>query len=166
MSSPPPHPAPPAELHPVHPAPAPTTHAAQSHAAQALPPGPAAPRIGRAGNLLYVSATLLASAWAMVLLFVVYPRQPVDAGYTDDDAPVVSPEGNVTTVKRWQVEEAVKSHGYLSPSEEQVRLFDEQRAQTLRDVRRDKLIWFLVAAAFPGAGLLLLRVWFLWKSRS
>ena len=159
MSTPPPHPAPPPELHPAQPAPA-------AHPARSPPPEPAAPRIGRAGNLLYVSASLLASAWAMVLLFVVYPRQPIDAGYTDDDVPVVSPEGNVTAVKRWQVEEAVKSRGYLSPSEEQVRLFDEQRAKTTRDVRRDKLIWFMVAAAFPGAGLLLLRVWFLWKSRS
>jgi len=155
MSQPPLPPAPPAEPHPVH----------RVHGAHAAEPVARAPRIGPAGNLLYVSATMLASLWAVVLLFVVYPRQPLDTGYADDDVPVVSPEGNVVTVKHWQVEEAIRAQGYMAPSDEQVRLFAERRAETIRDVKRDKLIWFMVAAAFPGAGLLVLRLWFLWKGR-
>jgi len=157
-------------LHPVQPKPEPHAAAGASRgtggeAGVAPPSRP--PRLALpAGSLLYLSATLLSTLWAVVVLFVVYPRQPIDAGYTDDDAPVVSPEGNVVTVKRWQVEEAVKSGGYLAPSDEQVRLFQEQRQKTTRNVKRDKLFWFLAAAVFPGVGLVVLRGWFLWWRRA
>jgi hypothetical protein len=157
-------------LHPVQPKPEPRA-AAGAPGATGVQAGSGAPRRTPrpalpVGTLLYLSATLLSTLWAMVVLFVVYPRQPIDAGYTDDDAPVVSPEGNVVTVKQWRVEEAIKSGGYLAPSDEQVRLFEEQRQKTTRDVKRDKLFWFLAAAAFPGVGLVLLRGWFLWWRRA
>jgi hypothetical protein len=111
------------------------------------------------GDLLYVSAMLLSSLWAAVLLFVVYPQSPVDAGFTDDDVPVMSLQGNVVTVKRAALAEALESHRYLPASREQVEFFDAQRAATLTAVKRDKLFWFVAAAALPGAGLLLLRLW-------
>jgi len=112
------------------------------------------------GELLYLSAVLLSTLWAAVLLFVVYPQSEVNAGFTDDDVPVMSLQGNVVTVKRAELEEALASHRYLAASQEQVDYFDAQRAATLAAVKRDKLFWFVAAAAFPGAGLLLLRIWF------
>ncbi len=112
------------------------------------------------GDLLYLSATLLAGLWAAVLLFVVYPRDPVDAGYAPDDVPVMSLQGNVVTVKRAALQEALESGRYLPASREQVDYFEAQRAATLAAVRRDKLFWYAAAAAFPGAGLLLFRVWY------
>ena len=147
-------------LHPVRPPPEPS-----APAAPAPPPARPTARPSRTGDLLYLSATLLATLWALVLLFVVYPRQPIDAGYTAEDVPVVSPEGNVVAVKRWQRDEAVKSLGYLAPSDDQERLFYDLRATTEGQVKRDKLFWFLAAAAFPGVGLLLLRGWLLWSRR-
>lgn len=122
----------------------------------ARPPAP--PRLGLR-DLLWVSASLLSVLWAAVLLLVVYPRSPVDAGYTDDDVPVMSLQGNVVTVKRWELEAALKSGRYLEASDEQRRYFEERRATTQRDVERDKLFWFLASAAAPGLGLLLFRRW-------
>jgi hypothetical protein len=132
------------------------------------PPHPAPPhqapprhRTGVAtGELLFLSATLLSTLWAAVLLFVVYPQSPVDAGFSDDDVPVMSLQGNVVTVKRAEREEALASHRYLPPSREQVDWFEAQRAATLTAVKRDKLFWFVAAAAFPGVGLFLFRLWY------
>ena len=112
------------------------------------------------GELLYLSAVLLSTLWAAVLLFVVYPQSPVDAGFKDDDVPVMSLQGNVVTVKKAELAEALASHRYLPASREQVDYFDAQRAATLTAVKRDKLFWFVAAAAFPGVGLLLFRVWY------
>jgi hypothetical protein len=125
------------------------------------PPHPPRHRPGVAtGDLLYLSAVLLSTLWAAVLLFVVYPQSPVSTGFDDDDVPVMSLQGNVVTVKRAALEEALASGRYLEASREQVDYFEAQRAATLAAVKRDKLFWFAAAAAFPGAGLLLLRVWF------
>ncbi len=111
------------------------------------------------GDALFLSAALLSALWAGVLLFVVYPQSPVDAGYAADDVPVVSLQGNVVTVKRAGYEEAIASHRYLAPSREQVDYFEANRAATLSAVKRDKLFWYLAAAALPGFGLLLFRLW-------
>jgi len=121
--------------------------------------------IGAAGELLYLTALLLSVLWAVVLLFVVYPSQPLDTGYADDDVPVVSPDGSLTTVKRGQVEEALRSRGYMAPSAEQLRYWAERRAETIQAVRRDKQTWFLAGAIFPAAALLLFRAWWLWGRR-
>jgi hypothetical protein len=112
-----------------------------------------------AGDVLFLSAALLSSLWAAVLLFVVYPQAPVDAGYAEDDVPVMSLQGNVITVKRAALAEALAAHQVLPASREQVEYFEERRAATLRDVRRDKLFWFVAAAAFPGVALLFFRGW-------
>jgi hypothetical protein len=64
----------------------------------------------------------------------------------------------VVTVKRAALEEALQSKRYFAASDEQRRYFEERRDATLRDVKRDKLFWYLAAAAFPGAGLLLFRI--------
>lgn len=112
------------------------------------------------GDLLYLSATLLAALWAAVLLFVVYPSDPVDPGYAPDDVPVMSLQGNVVTVKRARLAEALESGRYLPASREQVDYFEARRAATLEAVERDKLFWYAAAAAFPGAALLLFRAWY------
>jgi hypothetical protein len=114
----------------------------------------------KAGDLLYLSAMTLATLWAVVLLFVVYPQSPVNAGFADDDVPVMSLQGNVVTVKRARLEEALASGQYLHASREQVEYFEERRAATRRDVKRDKLFWFMAAATAPGLGLLLFRLWY------
>jgi hypothetical protein len=118
--------------------------------------------IGAAGELLYLSAMLLAVLWAVVLLFVVYPSQPLDTGYTDEDVPVVSPEGNLVTVKKDKVAQVLGTRGFMAPSGEQLRLWSDRRAATVEAVRRDKQVWFLLGAVFPGAALLLLRAWWFW----
>lgn len=110
------------------------------------------------GDALFLSATLLSTLWAVVLLFVVYPQAPVDAGYADDDVPVMSLEGNVVTVKRAGLEEALASRRYVPASAEQVAYFEERRAATLAGVKRDKLFWYLAAAASPALALLLFRL--------
>lgn len=156
-----PHPAAPdGTHHGPHPPPAPEAHA-HDHGGPHHGPHPPPRRAAlTAGDALYLSAMLLSTLWAAVLLFVVYPQSPVDAGYAADDVPVMSVQGNVVTVKRAALEEALASGRYLAPSREQVEYFEASRAATLRDVKRDKLFWFLAAAAFPGLGLLLLRVWY------
>lgn len=162
-SHPPPHehpgPGRPAPAAPHGPAPG---HPVSGHPAPA--PHGAAPRGGlAAGDALYLSATLLATLWAAVLLFVVYPQSPVDDGYDHDDVPVMSMDGNVVTVKRAKLEEALASHDYVAASREQVDFFMERRAATQRDLKRDKLFWFVAAAGAPGVGLLLFRIW--WRAR-
>jgi hypothetical protein len=112
------------------------------------------------GELLYLSAVLLSTLWAAVLLFTVYPQSPVDAGYADDDVPVMSLQGNVVTVKRAELEEALASRRYVPASPEQVDYFEARRAATVKAVKRDKLFWYVAAAAFPGVALFLLRVWY------
>lgn len=140
---------------PRPPHPPPTPHAA--------PPAPHPP-VHRAAvatsELLYLSAVLLSTLWAAVLLFVVYPASPVDAGYDPDDVPVMSLQGNVVTVKRGDLEEALASGRYLRASKEQVDYFEAQRAATLKAVRRDKLFWYAAAAAFPGVALFLFHSWY------
>ena len=106
---------------------------------------------------------LLATLWAVVLLFVVYPQSPVDDGYDHDDVPVMSLEGNVVTVKRAQLEEALASNRYVAASREQVDYFMERRAATQDNLKQDKLFWFLATAGAPGIGLLLFRLW--WQAR-
>jgi hypothetical protein len=112
------------------------------------------------GDLLYLSAVLLSTLWAAVLLFVVYPASPVDAGYDEEDVPVMSLQGNVVTVKRGALEAGLASGRYLRASQEQVDYFEAQRAATLKAARRDKLFWFAAMAAFPGLALLLFRIWY------
>ncbi len=141
-------------------------HAAPGPAAHpgTHPAHPPVHRMGVAtGDLLYLSAMLLSSLWAAVLLFVVYPESPVDAGFAPDDVPVMSLQGNVVTVKRAQLEEALAAGRYLPASREQVDCFEAQRRATLVAVKRDKLVGFAAAAAFPGVALLLFRVW--WRAR-
>ena len=152
---PPGHPGDPAAAHPAHGA------GGRHEADQAahLHPAPRRPALS-AGDALYLSATFLSTIWALVLLFVVYPQSPVDAGYADDDVPVMSLQGSVVTVKRAALAEALASHQYLQASREQVEYFEERRNATVRDVKRDKLFWFVAAAAFPGLGLLLFRIWY------
>jgi hypothetical protein len=118
--------------------------------------------LGRIGELLYLSAMQLSVLWALLLLFVIYPRQELDAGASDDDVPVVSLEGNVTTVKKGEVAEALRSGRVLAPSADQVRYFTERRAAALESARQAKLFWFLGAALLPGLALLLFRAWWQW----
>ena len=128
---------------------------------------PAAPprALLSAGDLLYASALLLSTLWAAVLLLVVYPQAPPDAAAAAraDEVPVMSLQGHVVTVRRAALQEALDSGRYLPASKEQVDLFEAQRAAALRAVRRDRLIWFTASAAFPGAALLLFRLW--WRAR-
>ncbi len=146
---------PPQAHHPVHGAQPPAGHHATPEAG---------PRRGlAAGDALYLSAMLLATLWAVVLLFVVYPQSPVDDGYDHDDVPVMSLEGNVVTVKRAQLEEALASNRYVAASREQVDYFMERRAATQDNLKQDKLFWFLATAGAPGIGLLLFRLW--WQTR-
>ena len=112
------------------------------------------------GDLLYLSATFLSVLWAAVLLFAVYPNDPVDAGYAPDDVPVMSLQGNVVTVKQARLEEALASGRYVRASPEQVDYFEARRAATVKAVKRDKLFWYAAAAAFPGVALFLFRLWY------
>lgn len=145
------------------PAPAPAPDPAPPPAPAAAPAAPRA-RL-TAGDLLYASAMLLSTLWAVVLLFVVYPQEPADAAAAAgaEDVPVMSLQGHVVTVKRAALKEALDSGRYLPASQEQVDLFEAQRAATLKAVRRDRLLWFSASAAFPGVGLLLFRLW--WRAR-
>lgn len=136
----------------------------------AAPPTPGAaaapPRAGpSAGDLLYASALLLSTLWAVVLLFVVYPQPAADGAAASgaDDVPVMSLQGHVVTVKRAALQEALDSGRYLPASKEQVDLFEAQRAATRRAMQRDRLLWFTASAAFPGGALLLFRLW--WRAR-
>jgi hypothetical protein len=127
---------------------------------------PALPRLGTAGELLYLSAMLLAVLWAAVLLFVVYPSPRPAAAPADEEVPVVSPEGALVTVPRARLAEALRSGRFLPPSEEQSRLFAQRRAELAEDARRARQLWYLAAALFPGLALLLLRAWWLWWRRT
>jgi len=147
--------------HPPHPPPPPHPRRRPAEPHPAHPPHPPVHRAGIAtGELLYLSAVLLSTLWAAVLLFVVYPASPVNAGYDDDDVPVMSLQGNVVTVKRGAAEEAIAAGRYLRASQEQVDYFNARRAATLKAVKRDKLFWYAAAAAFPGVALFLFRVWY------
>jgi hypothetical protein len=127
---------------------------------------PALSRLGTAGELLYLSAMLLAVLWAAVLLFVVYPSPRPAVEPADEEVPVVSPEGTLVTVKQGKVGEALRSGRFLPPSEEQRRLFTQRRAELAEDARRERQLWYLAGALFPGLALLLLRAWWLWWRRT
>lgn len=136
-----------------------------SHPTSHPHPAPAPRRAAAAGELLFLSAVLLSTLWAAVLLFVVYPASPAAPVPADDEVPVMSLQGSVVTVKRAALEEALASGRYLAASQEQVDYFNAQRAARLEAVERDRLFWYAAAAAFPGAALLLFRVWYRTRRR-